>query len=170
MAAGMSVYLYLLCFSAFVRTVSCDAKFAAIELPKPKPILTQGDQANISMFFDEYRVNIDALPSKYSVPGNVSWGDLKNPKKFTSSAAYDLYEAVFQEQEVVVKILRNQSIKKSRNGAPKEMEKEIKVLSRLQHPNIIKILGHGKLQRLCAYIIEYAGESNMCYVYRVCTI
>lgn len=104
------------------------------------------------LFYDEYRVDIDMIPPKYLIPDNVSWSEILNPKRMTSSAAYDLYRGTFEEQEVVIKILRNQSLKVSRSGAPREMEKEIKVLMRLNHPNIIRMLGHGTdCTRVCAF-------------------
>lgn len=108
------------------------------------------------------------LPLKYEVPGNVSWSELKNPKKFTASAAYDLYKAVYQDQDVVVKILRDKSKKESRKGAPKEMEKEIKVLSRLVHPNIIRLLGHGTIHRMHTYTLCMSYMRISIYLIALC--
>ena len=106
-----------------------------------------------NLFVDGYRVNIDEIPIVNHIPNNVSWSELKQLRKLTASAAYDIYTAEFLGNEVIVKTLRNQTRKKSRSGAPKEMEKEIKVLSRLNHPNILRIYGHGK--DLCCVLVFF---------------
>lgn len=126
------------------------------------------DQTN-KLFYDGYRVNIDQIPTLVDIPINVSWHEIKYLKRMTSSAAYDFFRGYFNGQEVVVKQFRNQTIKKSRSGAAKEMEKEIMVLSRLRHPNILNILGSGYLPHRFM-ILEYLGGGTLSrmlnYTYR----
>jgi hypothetical protein len=127
-------------------TAAEDSKTNATPMTKNMTIATQTPvPVSTPLFYDQFRVHIDELPKLYDVPSNVSWSELTHLKKITASAAYDIFKAQFRGEEVVVKTLRNQTRMKSRNGAPKEMEKEIKVLSRLNHPNIISIKGHGML-------------------------
>lgn len=95
------------------------------------------------LFKNGYRVNLNQIPLiKRVIPTNVSWREFENVSKIVTSAAYDIFSAKWKNAPVILKSLRNNSM---RPGSPIEMEKEISILSRLEHPNIIKLLGSGYL-------------------------
>lgn len=104
-------------------------------------------------------MNVRKLPVTVPVPHNLSWSDFKILKTLKTSAAYRLFKANWNGQTVVVKLLLDDE-DGPRNGAQKELTKEINILSRLQHPNIIKLLGSGHEPRHFA-VLEFLGGGTL---------
>jgi serine/threonine protein kinase len=122
----------------------------------PPRFFNAAETAN-GLFKTGYRVNIIKIPKLITVPTNVSWNSLTNVTKLTASAAYNIFTAFFNGEKVVIKSLRGTEM---RSGSPIEMEKEINLLSRMDHPNIIKLLGSGYLPYRFQ-ILEYLGGGTL---------
>lgn len=87
--------------------------------------------------------SLNDFPLLRSVRDNVSWSEFQNLKKVTTTAAVDIYSAHWNGKLIIIKSLKNESNSTSRAGSTKEMEHEIGILQRLDHPNIVRILGSG---------------------------
>jgi serine/threonine protein kinase len=104
-------------------------------------------------------VNLKALPVSVALPTRVPWAAFSDVRKLKRSAAYQIYTATWRGEVVVVKRMLDEE-EEPRGGSGKEMEKEIDILSRIQHPNIIKLLGSGfEPNRFC--ILEYMGGGSL---------
>jgi serine/threonine protein kinase len=110
-----------------------------------------------NLFKNGFRVNVNKLPKLVNIPTNVSWSSFANVTKLTASAAYNIFTAIYNGEKVVIKALRDTEM---RSGSPIEMEREINFLSRMDHPNIIKLLGSGYLPHRFQ-ILEYLGGGTL---------
>lgn len=112
-----------------------------------------------SKVFKGYKVNLDAIPLAINIPTDVSWNEFTQVKRLARSAAFLIFRARWRDQTVVVKRLLDEE-EEPRHGAIHEINREIKVLSRIQHPHIIKVLGSGNNPNRFA-ILEYMGGGTL---------
>ena len=88
-------------------------------------------------------------PSK--LPFDVSWDELKDLKYLTSGGSSNICKAVFRGEPVIIKLLKpeltDDEILKN------DMESEIQILSKLDHPHIVKIHGAGYNSKQQRFII-----------------
>lgn len=114
---------------------------------------------NQAPLFKGLEVNIDMVPVVAEIPSEVAWEEFSEVKHMKKSAAYDIFTANWRGEQVVVKRVLEDT-DGPRSGAPKEINKEIKILNRLNHPNIIKVLGSGFYPNRFA-ILEYMGGGTL---------
>lgn len=128
----------------------------------------QRQRANGNALYKGFKVNIDRLPVVVDLPTDVSWDSLSDIKQLKVSAAYKILKATWNEETVVVKLLLDEA-EGPRHGAAREIDREIGILSRIRHPNIIRLLGSGYAPGRFA-ILEYMGggtlSSRLNYTYR----
>lgn len=67
--------------------------------------------------------------------------DLQNLKFLACGGGSNVFTALFQENPVIIKVLKPEF--QSEETFKNEMETEIRILSRLDHSHIVKLLGAG---------------------------
>lgn len=72
---------------------------------------------------------------------NATMDDLQNLKYLTCGGGSNVFTASFQENPVIIKVIKPEF--QSEDTFKNEMETEIRILSRLNHPHIVKLLGAG---------------------------
>jgi serine/threonine protein kinase len=91
---------------------------------------------------------------KFSVTGaelNLQWRQLQNVEYLTDGGNSWIHTAVFRDKPVVVKTLKPEC--QDVVVAINEMEGELDIHSRLQHPNIVELLGAGTTTRGVRFIV-----------------
>jgi serine/threonine protein kinase len=113
--------------------------------------------------FDGYMLNIENFPIVHNVRTNIEWSEFKDVVLLKSSAAYDIFLGTWEKQRVIIKRVMNSSVASKvqpRKGSHTEMEMEINLLSRMNHPNIIRILGSGT-KPLRFSVLEYLSGGTL---------
>lgn len=117
-------------------------------------------------------LNIENFPRTQVPRTNIEWSEFSNVALLKSSAAYDIFVGTWEKQKVIIKRVMNVSSNSKtqpRKGSHTEMEMEIEILSRLNHPNIIKILGSGT-KPLRFSVLEFLSggtlSAKLNYTYR----
>jgi len=93
------------------------------------------------------------------VPTDLSWNDLDNVKYFTSGGSSAIYTAFFNGNPVMVKTSKP-NVEDS-NICSQEIEKEMIILSKLNHPNIVKLYAAGKLHGRRFLVLERLDGGTM---------
>lgn len=91
---------------------------------------------------------------KYSVTGaelNLQWRQLQNVEYLTDGGNSWIHTAVFKDKPVVVKTLKPEC--QDVVVAINEMEGELDIHSRLQHPNVVELLGAGMTTRGVRFVV-----------------
>lgn len=93
------------------------------------------------LYMHGFMVNISRIPplERY-IPNSIRWTEFEKVVRLSPTSAFDLFSAIWNNQKVLIKSLR---ASKMRDTSSYELEKEINMLSRIEHPNIIKLLGTG---------------------------
>ena len=77
-----------------------------------------------------------SLKQKAHIPTNLNWHDLKDVEFFTSGGNSYIYKASFNNQPVMVKMIKPEI--QDDDIAFLEIDKEMIILSKLNHPNIVR--------------------------------
>jgi len=85
------------------------------------------------------------------IPLNVSWDDLTDVKYLTSGGSSNVYKAIYREVPVIIKVLKPELAEDE--TFIDEMESEISILSKLNHPHIVKMYGAGHNSKQQRFII-----------------
>ena len=93
--------------------------------------------------FDGFRVNLEKLPiSNPGIPHDVPWESFSYVEHRVDSSSCHIYSAFWRGIAVIIKLIKADRVTSAMAVA--EFETELSVLSRLDHPNIVKLLGSGR--------------------------
>jgi serine/threonine protein kinase len=96
--------------------------------------------------YDGFRVKLENLPMRSSnVPHDVPWESFSYIEHRVDSSSCHIYSAFWRGTAVIIKLIKADRV--SSPMAVAEFETEASVLSRLEHPHIVKLLGSGRLPR-----------------------
>lgn len=98
------------------------------------------------------------IPVAVEVPDTLCWDDFTEVKYLADGSNANVYTANLSETKVVIKMIKVESLKNK--IAMKEFDDEIMLLSRMNHKNIVKILGCGYSPRKFI-VMEYLGAGTM---------
>jgi len=85
------------------------------------------------------------------IPLDVSWTELEGVKYLTSGGSSNVYTANFRAMPVIIKVLKPELA--DDETFINEMESEISILSRLNHPHIVQLYGAGYDSKRQRFII-----------------
>ena len=85
------------------------------------------------------------------VPLDISWEELEDVKYLTSGGSSNVYRAIFRGMPCIIKILKPEIA--DNDTIINEIELEIHVISKLNHPNIVKLYGAGYNSKQQRFII-----------------
>ncbi len=105
---------------------------------------------------DLFSFPISRLPISVFIESNLSLDVFKNIVHIGDGTNSNIYRAELYNQTVVVKMIKEDI--KTNPVAVHEFDVEHSMLSRLNHPNIVKILGAGKLPRRFI-VLEYLEDT-----------
>ena len=95
-----------------------------------------------------------------NIPLDVGWDELKDVKYLTCGGGSNVYKAIFRGTPSIIKVLKPELAEDE--AFINEIESEIKILSKLNHPHIVQLYGAGynsKQQRFI--ILEYLHGGTM---------
>lgn len=96
--------------------------------------------------YDGFRVRLENLPMRSSsVPHDVPWESFSYIEHRVDSSSCHIYSAFWRGTAVIIKLIKADRV--SSPMAVAEFETEASILSRLEHPHIVKLLGSGRLPR-----------------------
>ena len=96
--------------------------------------------------FDGFRVKIDKLPlSNLNIPTDVPWESFSYLEHRVDSSSCHIYSAFWRGTAVIIKLIKADRV--ASPMAVAEFQTEASILSRLEHPHIVKLLGSGKYPR-----------------------
>ena len=105
-----------------------------------------GDQGSSSdpKILKSFTVEPETLGAEHSIPKDLISSDLKNLKHLVDGCHSNIFKGEYTAGRfgVIVKTIRARSM--SNKIALQEYHMELAILARLQHPNIVKLLGIGK--------------------------
>ena len=102
---------------------------------------------NTKIEFDGFRARMETLPlNQIQMPEeNVPWSSFSFIEHRIDSSSCHIYTAIWKDYPVIIKLIKSDRINSIM--AVQEFEMEANVLSRISHPNIVKLLGSGQLPR-----------------------
>lgn len=96
--------------------------------------------------FDGFRVKIDKLPlSNPNIPSDVPWESFSYLEHRVDSSSCHIYSAFWRGTAVIIKLIKADRV--ASPMAVAEFQTEASILSRLEHPHIVKLLGSGRHPR-----------------------
>jgi serine/threonine protein kinase len=105
-----------------------------------------------------FRVNVSLLPQMDSnLRRDLQWTDFQQIQHVVDSSSCHIYTARWESQTVVLKLIKEERL--TSPVAVAEFEIEEQVLSRLRHPNVVRLLGSGSLPRKFLVLELLAGGS-----------
>ena len=92
---------------------------------------------------DGFRVRLERLPisTNSNAPDDVSWDSFSYVEHRVDSSSCHIYTAFWNGRTVIIKLIKADRV--TSPMAIAEFETEAHILSRIEHPNIIKLLGSG---------------------------
>lgn len=107
---------------------------------------------------DGFRVNMTNLPNNNpSIPHNLTWETFHSVHHLIDSSSCHIYTALWDDTPVVLKLIKAERI--TSPVAVAEFEIEENVLSRIRHPNVIRLLGSGTSPRKFLVLELLSGGS-----------
>ena len=107
--------------------------------------LSQSVRSGLSHSRGDFSYSFDKLALKTIIPRNLTLTDLESLEYLTAGSNSHVFSAIWKNQPVIVKILQNEQMLNP--VALHEFDIECELLARIDHPNIIKVLGAGKIPR-----------------------
>lgn len=102
------------------------------------------------------------VPSKQNIiniPTNLNWNDLEDIEYYASGGRSYIYTAFFNKKPVMIKMIKSEI---QEQDSIMDKDKEMIILSKLNHPNIVKLYGAGhNLQRHRFLILERLDGGTM---------
>jgi len=108
-------------------------------LPASITICSNTEDETLTLGDDEYE---SELSQSITVRQDLEWDNFQDVKYFTTGGSSKLYTAKYNEVNVVIKTLAPEF--ENDETVINEMETELSILSRLNHPNIVKLYGAGR--------------------------
>ena len=118
--------------------------------------IASDNQYNLNSFNQMSKDNEQII----DIPLDVSWDELTDVHYLTSGGSSNVYKSTFREIPAIIKVLKPELA--DDETFMNEMESEISILSKLNHPHIVKLYGAGynsKRQRFI--ILEHLGGGTM---------
>ena len=112
----------------------------------------QNDISTSNSIFNQKEISI-------KVPLNVTWGELNNIKYLASGGSSNVYTAMFQGTPAIIKVLKPELA--DNEISMNQMESEISILSKLNHPHIVKLYGAGYNSKQRFIILEQLDGGTM---------
>lgn len=107
---------------------------------------------------DGFRVNLGKLPANNTlIPHNLTWEHFHSIQHLIDSSSCHIYTALWEEMPVVLKLIKAERI--TSPVAVAEFEIEENILSRIRHPNIVRLLGSGTSPRKFLVLELLSGGS-----------
>ena len=107
--------------------------------------LSQSVRSGLSHSRGDFSYSFDNLELKTIIPRNLTLTDVENLEYLTAGSNSHVFSAIWKNQPVIVKILQNEQMLNP--VALHEFDIECELLARIDHPNVIKVLGAGKIPR-----------------------
>jgi serine/threonine protein kinase len=102
-------------------------------------------QPSFGSIFDGFRVRLEKLPTNNQINDEVPWESFSYVEHRVDSSSCHIYSAFWRGTAVIIKLIKADRV--SSPMALAEFETEACVLSRLDHPHIVKLLGSGRYPR-----------------------
>mmetsp|Transcript_30049 Transcript_30049/g.28719 ORF Transcript_30049/g.28719 Transcript_30049/m.28719 type:complete len:718 (+) Transcript_30049:221-2374(+) len=118
-------------------------RYTSARVLTQRPSITGSDGKNMN--FDSYHFSIDNLPTMRIIDFNVSLDEISGMAFLTEGSNSHIFKATWKNQSVIVKMLQAKKVHDPM--ARKEFEVEKEILSKINHPHIIEILGAGMVPR-----------------------
>eukprot|EP01038_Epipyxis_sp_PR26KG_P013912 gene13912-18655_t len=123
-----------------------------IKSNKPKKLNIQLNPAELNMtkkgpIFEGFRVILDRLPLDDDIPRDLTWNNFSQIEHKVDSSSCHIYTAFWKDINSLVILKLIKAERTTSAVAVAEFETEENVLSRISHPNIIKLLGSGSKPR-----------------------
>lgn len=104
------------------------------------------ENLNFATVFDGFRVRLNRLPTaRFAGPNSLNWDDFTKIEHRLDSSSCHICAAFWKTNPVVLKLIKAERVSSSVSMA--EFETEACVLSRVQHPNIVRLHGSGNNPR-----------------------
>jgi serine/threonine protein kinase len=105
-----------------------------------------------------FRVNLGKLPQNNpNIPHNLTWEHFSHVHHLVDSSSCHIYTAFWDDLPVVLKLIKAERI--TSPVAVAEFEMEENILSRIRHPNIVRLLGSGTVPRKFLVLELLSGGS-----------
>lgn len=123
-----------------------DFNSKALSLQAPSSISDSLMKLSDEDVFDGFRVKIDKLPlSNLNIPTDVPWESFSYLEHRVDSSSCHIYSAFWRGTAVIIKLIKADRV--ASPMAVAEFQTEASILSRLEHPHIVKLLGSGRYPR-----------------------
>ncbi len=99
----------------------------------------------VSKLDHAFEYPVTSIPVKHCVPNDLTMKDFTSLESLNTGSNANLFSAIYKGTPVVIKMIQTQAEKNK--FAVEEFEFEFALLSRIDHPNIIKVLGAGSQPR-----------------------
>jgi serine/threonine protein kinase len=107
---------------------------------------------------DGFRINLAKLPiNNPNLPHNLTWDHFQHIQHLIDSSSCHIYTAFWDDLPVVLKLIKAERI--TSPVAVAEFDMEENILSRIRHPNIVRLLGSGTTPRKFLVLELLSGGS-----------
>ena len=108
---------------------------------------------------DDWAFAVGDIPVKLRVPSNLTMDSFTNMRHIGDGSNSNIYLGFYKKKKVIVKMIKEDVA--DDDVAAHEFDMEHGILARLDHPNIIKIIGAGHVPRrfVCVEYLE-SGSLN----------
>ena len=110
---------------------------------------------------DGFRVNLSALPEiDQTIPRDLPWSTFEDVQHTVDSSSCHIYTARWGETPVILKLIKEDRVGSA--VALAEFDTEEKVLSRVRHPHVVRLLGSGSVPRKYL-VLEYLSGGTLAH-------
>ena len=143
-----------------VNLPRCTSNSSTSSRPTVLPSDTYNSFLN-RMIEDDFSFPVLQMPVCSPTPDNLSLECIRNLVHVTDGSNSNIFLGTFQSETVIVKIIKEKAM--TDPIAILEFDIEYAMLSRFNHPNILKVLGAGKNPRQFI-VLEYLGGGTLYHV------
>lgn len=106
---------------------------------------------------DDYNFPVGDIPPALEIPDNLRFDNFTDLKHIADGSNSNVYTGKFRGQGVIIKIITEKA--KTNKIAVHEFDVEHGMLARFNHPNIVKLIGAGRVPRRFIVLEHLSGGS-----------
>jgi hypothetical protein len=114
--------------------------------------------ANLASLLPPFIYNYNLIPVKIELQLNLEIGDFQNVQHIADGSNANIFTANFKGSFIVIKMIKEAC--QEDEVAINELDMEIGLLSRMEHPNIIRVIGGGSAPRKFI-VMEHLGGGSL---------